>query len=358
MPTLQLSNTLGKTMNSPLLDGFHYCAAPPRILPKLSTDMPAPRVRAILRTRAKWVNGTTLRYYFSQGPDKQRQVVREAFAEWKSLGIGLSFHEVDDPAEAEVRIGFDQSDGSWSYLGTDVLTIGTDQRTMNFGWDLTTRQGKSTALHEIGHTLGKPHEHQNPKSGIVWDEAAVYRTLGGPPNRWDRATTHHNILRKLDPGEIEGSNWDPDSIMHYPFPAGLIREPTQYATEGLNPPGTLSALDQEYMRAWYPALEDELPTLHPFASAALSLNPGQQADFSIEPAATREYNVGTFGAADTLLVLFEEVDGELRYRAGDDDSGEERNALLKVKLYKGRRYVARVRLYWAWASGDTAVMLW
>ena len=59
-----------------------------------------------------------------------------------------------------------------------------------------------------------------------------------------------------------------------------------------------------------------------------------------------------------MLVLFEEVDGELRFLAGDDDSGEDRNALLEVKLFKGRRYVARVRLYWAWASGGTAVMLW
>ena len=26
-----------------------------------------------------------------------------------------------------------------------------------------------TALHGIGHTLGLPHEHQNPNAGIVWD---------------------------------------------------------------------------------------------------------------------------------------------------------------------------------------------
>jgi hypothetical protein len=345
-------------MTTDVRSDVRYCAAPPRTLPQLSSEMPASRVRAIVQTRAKWVNGTTLRYHFLEGPEDQRQVVRDAFAEWKSLRIGLSFQEVDDPAEAEIRIGFDQSDGSWSYLGRDVLTIGTDQRTMNFGWDLRTPDGKATALHEIGHTLGKPHEHQNPKAGIVWDEDAVYRALGGPPNSWDRATTYHNILRKLDSSEIEGSTWDPDSIMHYPFAGGLIREPAQYAAEGIDPPGTLSALDQEYVRGWYPALEGELPALEPFVSAALTLRPGEQADFSIEPTATREYSVGTFGASDSVLVLFEDVDGELRYRDGDDDSGEARNALIRVKLYKGRRYVARVRLYWAWASGHTAVMLW
>ena len=59
-----------------------------------------------------------------------------------------------------------------------------------------------------------------------------------------------------------------------------------------------------------------------------------------------------------MLALFEEVDGQLRHRAADDDSGEERNARFETKLYKGRRYVLRVRLYWADQSGETAVMMW
>ena len=34
-----------------------------------------------------------------------------------------------------------------------------------------------------------------------------------------------NILRKLDPTEVEGSPWDQTSIMHYAFPGGLIKDP-------------------------------------------------------------------------------------------------------------------------------------
>jgi len=56
--------------------------------------------------------------------------------------------------------------------------------------------------------------------------------------------------------------------------------------------------------------------------------------------------------------VLEEVDGELRYVAGDDDSGEDRNSLLQAKLFQGRRYVLRIRLYYAWASGQTAAMYW
>ncbi len=57
-------------------------------------------------------------------------------------------------------------------------------------------------------------------------------------------------------------------------------------------------------------------------------------------------------------MVFEEIDGEPVYLTGDDDSGESRNARVQVKLQAGRRYIVRVRLYYAWASGRFAVMLW
>ncbi|MPV36322.1 hypothetical protein GB881_04530 [Georgenia subflava] len=319
--------------------------------------MAVPRERLIRLLRSQWVNGTRLHYCFMDGPAPQRDAVRAAFAEWKDLGIGLEFAEVAEPGEAEVRIAFDQSDGSWSYIGRDVLQIQVGEPTMNFGWDLTTEYGRSTALHEIGHTLGMPHEHQNPFAGIVWDEEKVYAYFGGPPNGWSRQQTHHNVLRKIDPSEVEGSTWDPDSVMEYWFPAGLIREPARFQA-GLNPPGGLSAADREWVSTFYPPLDTSAPLLEPFASRPLSLAPGEQADFRIEPPASRSYQVATFGTADTVLVVFEDVDGDMRHVASDDDSGEDRNATVTVTLLHGRRYVVRARLYWAGASGQTAVMYW
>jgi hypothetical protein len=193
---------------------------------------------------------------------------------------------VNDRSEAELRIGFlFDHDGSWSYVGRDVLQQGMNSRTMNFGWDLTSSpHGTSTALHEIGHTLGLPHEHQNPFAGIVWDEAKVYQYFTGPPNNWDRDKTFHNVLRKLDPAEVEGSVWDPDSIMEYAFRAGLIVEPAEYGTSGVHPPGTVSELDTDYVLRWYPTLGNEAPpTLQPFRSVPLSLKSGEQADFTLSP---------------------------------------------------------------------------
>ncbi|WP_240720079.1 M12 family metallopeptidase [Pseudarthrobacter sp. NamB4] len=270
-----------------------------------------------------------LHYWFLEAPAPQQEAVRKAFKEWKDLGIGLEFTEVADRSEAEVRIAFDQSDGSWSYVGRDVLGISANEPTMNFGWDLSDDYGRTTAPHEVGHTLGLPHEHQNPFSGIVWDEPKVYEYFGGAPNHWPPEQTLHNVLRKIDASEVEGTSWDPDSVMEYWFPAGLIKEPARFQA-GLNPPGGLSAADKEWVRKFFPALKPELPLLQPFQSAALSLAPGSQSDFAVEPQASRKFEIGTFGTADTVLVLFEEVDGELRFCCRDDDSGEDRNSRISL----------------------------
>ena len=271
--------------------------------------------------------------------------------------MGLEFIEVDNPDEAEIRIGFQRGDGTWSYVGRDVLEQSQSSRTMNFGWNI--RNDLDTALHEIGHSLGFPHEHQNPNAGIEWDEETVYRRLAGPPNFWSRRTTFWNIIRKLPRSEVEGSEWDKDSIMHYPFEAGMILEPDEFRNRPLIPAPGLSERDAEWAQLFYPEIEDDNQReLVPFESVTASLAPGEQIDFVIRPTATRWYQFATFGRSDSVIVLFEDIDGEPRYRAGDDDSGDDLNAWMEERLFAGRTYRLRVRLYWAHRSGDFAVMMW
>ena len=357
-----------------------YCSLPQVQEREFDSNVNPNRARLILRNGKKWVNGTILHYYFFDQPtdgetvfftngtsewrtwttnDAEKNIVRQAFDIWKNVGIGLEFKEVDSRNEAEIRIGFMRGDGAWSYIGRDVLQLGRDERTMNFGWDLTRQAGEiDTAVHEIGHTLGFPHEHQNPNAGIVWNEEAVYDALAEPPNRWDRDTTYRNIIRKIEPDAVQGSDWDSNSIMHYPFEAGLIVKPEQYRN-GLNPTPGLSDRDKIWVKTFYPPIASEDYTeLKPFSSVSLAIEPGQQRNFTIQPDATRSYNFSTFGVSDTVMVLFEDVDGELRYQTADDDSGEDYNSSFRVKLFKGRKYVLRIRLYYSDRAGETAVMMW
>lgn len=347
-------------------NGTYFCAmpeVPPRIF---AADVSPSRARLIQLIGKKWVNGTKLRYYFFEsGPysagNDQKDLVREGFEVWEEVGIGIQFEEISNIGDAEIRIGFLRGDGAWSYLGRDVIDVpGQFERTMNFGWDLRQdSRGVDTPVHEIGHTLGFPHEHQNPFAGIVWDEDAVYRYFGGSPNFWDRQKTFYNVLRKLSSGEVQGSEWDPNSIMHYGFPGGLIRSPERYQG-GIRPDLGLSERDIEQVRIFYPPLNSGnlYPQLQPFRLEFLGLAPAEQKNFTIQPESTGDYTIQTFGKSDTVMVLFEDVNGDLRFVDGDDDSGTSLNAQIKTRMQRGRTYVLRIRLYSNYASGDTAVMWW
>ena len=181
-----------------------YCSRPLAPERQFDPSVAMGRRAIILAIGQQWANGTNLTYYMYgnekpswRGADTQKKIVREAFSTWKNLGIGISFTEVQSADDAIIRIGFMRGDGSWSYVGRYNGQIPQDERTMNFGWDLTTDYGMDTALHEIGHAIGLEHEHQNPQAGIKWNEEAVYSSLAAPPNEWDRTTTYNNIIKKL-----------------------------------------------------------------------------------------------------------------------------------------------------------------
>lgn len=372
--------TTGKTTEKAAPQYSHrYCNARQTVPREFGPGMNADRARAINVLSDKWVNGTELSYYFFDQPtdgenvnfadgstqfmpwtgaEAQKNVVRQAFKVWADLGIGLKFTEVASRDQALVRIGFQAGDGAWSYVGRAVLDIGADQRTMNFGWDLV--GDLDTAIHEIGHTLGFEHEHQNPFAGIVWDEEKVYASLAKPPNRWSRQKTFFNIIRKLDDTQVQGTEWDPDSVMHYPFEAGLIKVPTQFQTQPLQPAGGLSARDKSHVEQLYPGQGPVagFPELKLMESHPLNIGAGQQVDLRLLPKRSRPYEIKTFGASDVVIVLFEDVNGDMKYRGGDDDSGEDRNAYLKLRLSRGKKYVLRLRLYYADHAGETAVMWW
>ncbi len=367
----------GKTVTA-----MRFCANPPRTTRVLSKNISDERAKLILTNATKWVNGTTLHYYFFNnkadgefvtngdgsrewktwvGNPGQYAVVRKAFAAWKKLGIGLNFKEVKNREDAQIRIGFMEDDGAWSYVGRDILHQKVNARTMNFGWDIAVsdqHNGIGTAIHEIGHTLGLQHEHQNPFAGIEWNEPAVYAALAAPPNNWDKATTYHNIIKKLDKREVNGSAWDPDSIMHYPFDAGLINKPVKYRS-GIYPSGGLSKRDKEYALAFYPTVNAVKDTVvKADESYDIVVKNSEQQNFVFKPTLTKYYTLQTSGELDTVMVLSEQLPGKkLLYLSGDDNSGTGDNALIKIKLFRSKTYLINLKVYFKTARSKAAFMI-
>jgi hypothetical protein len=171
--------------------------------------------------------------------------------------VNLKFEFVTNPAVSEIRISFDPNGGAWSYVGSDVLNYkNKKEATMNLGWfDVP------TTLHEFCHAIGMVHEHSNPfGSVILWNEPRVYkwakRTQG-----WDKETTKSNIIERYKKNEINGSEFDPRSIMLYFFPGTLVDDPLtkKCCGKGTNQNLMFSPFDVLFLNNIYPSSKDMLP---------------------------------------------------------------------------------------------------
>jgi serralysin len=203
---------------------------------------------AVMLTHKRWRPGQAIRIAFLDGSPTLRKRVRKYANRWL-WDAGLKFQWISDPRQADVRITFTRG-GSWSYLGTDNLTIAKDQPTMQFGWltegsdDVEVRR---VVIHEFGHMLSLGHEQAHPRGEIPWDRPAVYeyyrRTQGWSPDQVER-----QVIRVYSREMTNFSRYDPKSIMHYAVPAELLTDPSRAV--GWNT--YRSALDREFIRRRYP----------------------------------------------------------------------------------------------------------
>lgn len=293
------------------------------------------RVRAIIEFRKLWINGVTLRVRFMGGTPEEQAVVKEQ-AHWWTEHANLGF-EFNNAPDAEIRVAFDQTDGAWSYIGTDCRGIPQNQPTMNLGF-----LDGGTAAHEFGHAIGLAHEHQNPEGGIQWNRDAVIRDLMGPPNFWTLEQIEHNVLVKYSRDQIRGTEFDPDSIMLYFFP-----DEWTLNGRGTKANPVLSLLDKEFIAGAeaYPGAGAhaavELPVIETSGIAARIGAAGEEDVFKFRVRSPGRHTIETGGQTDVVMKLFG-PNSPTALVAEDDDGGEGQNSRITAPLMPGE-YLVQVR---------------
>jgi astacin (peptidase family M12A)/pre-peptidase len=295
--------------------------------------------RAIAPIGKTWINGSTLGVRFMGGTASEQSTAREQAGWWGQVAnLKLDFNNAPN---AHIRIAFDSNDGAWSYVGTDSQGIPLNQPTMNLGF-----LDGGTAAHEFGHAIGLAHEHQNPRGGIEWNEQVVIDELAKSPNFWDEEKARHNVILKYTVDQINGTDFDPDSIMLYFFPASWTLN--GIATKAND---VLSTIDKQFIAGakMYPktgvttATAVELEVNAKKRTAASIGKFGEEDLFQFTAARDGRYRIDTRGPTDVVMKLFG-PNSPTALIAEDDDSGIDTNALINADLLAGQ-YFVQVRHY-------------
>ncbi|MFZ4083576.1 MAG: M12 family metallopeptidase [Pirellula sp.] len=188
------------------------------LLSEALMSMDAPLVAVLFQKT--WKPGRTLRIAFLGDVNNTVRDGIISFAKQWLDHVNLRFDFVSG-SSGDIRISTTPG-GSWSYIGTDALTIPAAEPTMNYGWltpSTPEKEYSRVVLHEFGHALGAIHEHQHPGVAIPWDRDAVYRYYAR--QGWSREQVDNNIFRRYESSQLNNSAYDRNSIMHYAIPNEL-----------------------------------------------------------------------------------------------------------------------------------------
>lgn len=198
-------------------------------------------------------------YETVQGRVDPKELIKAVVQERLSPIVNIKFEFTTNINQSDIRILFKKGIGCSSIVG-DSRSVpkfnknGEPEPTMKYGW-----LDVSTVLHEFGHALGMIHEHQNPSDNpIQWNREAVYCNYKRLNPTWTDEDIQKNILDTYDKTQVNGSVYDPASIMIYSFPAEtqcggktlpmtLNSPPLQ-----INPNYKLSNSDIELLKMMYP----------------------------------------------------------------------------------------------------------
>jgi hypothetical protein len=220
---------------------------------------------AVTFPKEMWPRGKPIIVCFLDGYPAQHSFIKKCWAEYQ---VDLTFEYVGRGGRdsSDVRITF-EGEGFQSLIGN--TQVSKDKATMKLGaknWD-SSRELRAHILHEGLHMLGFGHEHASPKSHIKWNLDKVFKyfkTWHG----WDPEKTLVNVLRQYPADQVDASEYDPKSIMHYPIDHSFTQDGSCVLINL-----ELSDLDKQRLKSMYAdnshigVAEASPPTL-PMASAS------------------------------------------------------------------------------------------
>lgn len=180
-------------------------------------------------------NRKVVRYRFIGGTTAQRNFVQGTLDSTWNANQGLQFVRSTD-TDAEIRISFTPGP-AWSNIGTNALSVPLASPTMNLGNLGTGETDVRTVTHEFGHTMGAPHEHQQPNSDIVYDMPRLYEYFAalGYTKEW----VDSQIVMKFGPASLfVASPYDEDSVMNYALDPSFLVNPAQASGYNFRPSET------------------------------------------------------------------------------------------------------------------------
>lgn len=230
----------------------------------LTSGQKSPALETVFRRSAAWKLGSTVTVCFMDGDDRARINVARVANEWAQhanlrfdFGSG-NVRSCDVNAPSKIRVTF-RTDGYWSYVGTDAVTIDKHRPTIGLS-SLDRMSGEDPnfrfyVLHEFGHAIGLEHEHQSPRVSCNINLRVVQATYN-----WSEEQAKRNISQIKNSSAYYVSSYDPESVMHYALPKAFFGDQSLACVT--RQPARLSRQDIAGISEIYPqsvSLSEEAP---------------------------------------------------------------------------------------------------